>query len=72
MADDVDLTGERTEQEILRAQQAAHYAASKQEVEATGNCLYCGEPCEGRFCDADCRDGWEHERKMRLRAGVAV
>lgn len=31
--------------------------------EATGLCLYCGVPAEGRWCDRLCRDGWEFERR---------
>jgi hypothetical protein len=31
---------------------------------ATGRCLYCEEPVEKgrRWCDADCRDGWEKDQ----------
>lgn len=31
---------------------------------ATGECLYCGEPCPGRWCDTECRDEWELERRL--------
>lgn len=36
-------------------------------AEYTGECLYCGEdvPSPRRWCDADCRDGWEKERIRR-------
>jgi len=39
---------------------------------ATGECLYCGDPAGGgrRFCDADCRDGWQHEQQLRRMRGV--
>lgn len=35
------------------------------EVEETGYCLFCGEPLPKgkRWCDADCRDQWEKERR---------
>lgn len=43
----------------------ALHASRKPEpsVQATGECLFCGEPVdEGRrWCDAECRDYWEAE-----------
>ena len=31
--------------------------------EATGVCLHCGEEAMGRWCNAECRDSWEYERR---------
>ena len=33
-------------------------------AQATGRCLWCGEPvADGRrWCDAECRDEWERRR----------
>lgn len=41
-------------------------------IPAIGICHYCAEPLEGdlRFCDANCRDGFEHEQKLKRMAGV--
>ncbi len=35
------------------------------EATAVGKCLYCDEVVDGtkRWCDGDCRDGWERERR---------
>lgn len=47
--------------------------AQEHGVKATGACLYCGErlPDHMRFCDADCRDGFDHEQRLKRMAGVA-
>jgi hypothetical protein len=41
----------------------------KPEAEATGECLWCSEALElpKRWCDTDCRDLWEKDRKRRNR-----
>lgn len=65
MADELDRASEH--EEILR--QGALYLQSKRanklEAEPTGSCLYCGEALTDgkRWCDAECRDEWEAERK---------
>lgn len=35
------------------------------EAKPTGCCLYCKEVVDDgkRWCDGDCRDGWERERR---------
>ena len=64
MADEVDIADEVAET-ILQAQ--IERARKEQEaVTATGYCLSCGEPIADstrRWCDADCRDDWERERR---------
>lgn len=72
MADDVDVTGERSEVELARQIQMSSEKAQKLEVEATGHCLFCGEETEHRFCDAFCRDGWEKEKRLKQLAGRFV
>lgn len=39
----------------------------KPEAAATGYCLYCAETLDTgkRWCDGDCRDGWERERRRK-------
>lgn len=41
-------------------------SAEQQEAKATGRCLFCHEFVEDgrRWCDSDCRDDWEAERRM--------
>lgn len=50
--------------EVRRAQQ--------QGVKAIGMCLFCGAdlPPMLRFCDADCRDGYDHEQRLKRMQGV--
>lgn len=64
MADEIDLADELAETmlnaQIERARKQQH------NIQATGHCLYCDEPLvdpKHRWCDADCRDGWELENK---------
>jgi hypothetical protein len=70
--DDADRAEEKIEQamddalaEVRRSQERG--------VKAVGLCLYCGEtlPAPLRFCDAGCRDGYDHEQRIRRMAGVA-
>lgn len=68
MADPVDLAQEHIERE------APHIlAASKRPVgpAACGACHYCGEEVHGeaRFCDTECRDGYEKEQTALRRGG---
>jgi hypothetical protein len=41
----------------------------KPEAEATGECLWCCEELVApkRWCDADCRDAWEKDKRRRER-----
>lgn len=63
MADTVDRFNE--DQEFLLKVTKPNL---NKEVEATGFCLYCGEPLKKkgqRWCDAECRNLWEHEQTRR-------
>lgn len=69
--DDADRAEERIEQamedalaEVRRSQ--AHG------IKATGLCLFCGEPLPPvmRFCDVDCRDAYDYEKRIRRAQGV--
>ena len=61
--DDADLTAQREEfYELARAKQRRPAAP---EVEATGECAYCGEVAptpKHRWCDVDCREMWQHQQ----------
>ena len=74
MPDDIDRAQERdlqyqADMEIDRKYRAAQEARANA---ATGECLYCGDPLGGgrRFCDAECRDAWQHEQDLKLMRGV--
>lgn len=63
MADIVDSANDWVEHCAEIAQ--ADIRNRRPEAEATGFCLYCSEVVDGpkRWCDGDCRDGWERERR---------
>ncbi len=69
--DDVDRAEQRIE-EILEDALAEVRRAQEHGVKAIGACLYCGEtlPDPMRFCDADCRDAWDHEQRIKRMTGV--
>ena len=72
MSDDIDRAQERDLQWKADCEIERRYQAAKNNLPATGDCLYCGEPvAQGRrFCDAVCRDMWQHERDLKLMRGV--
>jgi hypothetical protein len=62
MADDIDRTQDRIElEEAIRRK----YTATQVTTTHTGFCANCGEPVEPklRWCNAECRDDWEHRTK---------
>lgn len=69
LTDQLDIASELEQKAANIAIDAAHEAAKKPEVEATGSCLFCGEdfPKDDtrRFCDANCRDDWQMYVKHR-------
>jgi len=62
-----DISDQATQREEQFLEAALKQARNVVTLKATGSCLYCEEPVgEGvRFCDAACRDGHEHEARMR-------
>lgn len=62
-ADDAEAT-----EELFRS----HALAARKEVgpPPCGGCHYCSEavPDGARFCDSECRDEWEREKKIRAQA----
>lgn len=61
-ADQSDLA---TQQEQLALQSALVTSRKPEGPAATMECLFCGAGLDGikRWCDADCRDGWEREQR---------
>lgn len=72
MPDDIDRAQERDQQYQADCEMERRYQAAKNQLAATGECLYCGEPVadDRRFCDAVCRDAWQHERDLKRMKGV--
>jgi len=69
MADDVDRANDL---EFFSVEMAVKKLRTSQETSLpTGRCYYCGDTVtEGRlFCDADCRDAYEFEQRMKARNG---
>lgn len=61
MSDPIDQANDHIEREtavLLKARKPSGPAA-------TGYCLFCDEPVGTgqRWCDAECRDGWEADHK---------
>lgn len=64
MADEVDSSNDNI---LLLTEAAIRKMAgnNKPEAVATGECLFCAEELgnERRWCDAECRDQWEKEKR---------
>lgn len=73
MPDDIDRAQERDLQYQADCEFERRYQAAKAGVAYTGTCHYCGDITGGgrRFCDAECRDGWQHEQQLKKMRGVA-
>lgn len=69
MSDEADFAGDRIDQERERAISAAR---QQKPAIATGLCFYCDEPVgpSVRFCDKNCADDFEYERRIRARQGA--
>ena len=69
MTDIYDQATFREEQERERSIAAARRVGKL--LEANGACHWCGEALRAgkRFCDADCRDDYERQEKMKARNG---
>lgn len=63
MSDVIDMANDRAERDLELALKSKRPAGP----DATGRCLWCNAPVPRgvRWCDADCRDDWEHEKLLR-------
>ena len=68
MTDDADRSDEKIEAAIQEGLKRVRKQAG---LFYTGECWYCGEdvPEPLRFCDAECRDDYDAERRLKLRQG---
>ncbi len=69
MSDEAD----RSDAKIAATISDAIAAASRfRPAEATGGCLFCATPLplHLRFCDADCRDDYDREQRIKAIGGV--
>jgi hypothetical protein len=59
--DEVDLA----EKEINALTRIDPKKATELEAQATGKCLWCGDPVEGnrRWCCVECRDEWQRAQQ---------
>lgn len=66
MADLADITQDRAEREADLLQANSKKPSGP---EANGSCHYCGEniPLPMRWCNADCRNGWQDEQALKSR-----
>jgi hypothetical protein len=80
-----DVSDMATNDEMLHLSLAIHAVTSapKQVLERTGVCHWCLDPLpdeslgnnlnpqvHGLFCNQDCRDDWEKEKRMNKIAGI--
>lgn len=73
MADQADIAGEHMEREhealMLRNR------ITQPTITSSSHCLHCGQKLQNvirkprRWCDADCRDDWDHARRAQVRVG---
>ena len=56
-------------EELIHQHNIAAVRRRKAELPAVGFCHYCSEPVPAgsRFCDADCRDEYETEQRLKSR-----
>lgn len=64
--DDIDRAQLRDAQYQDDCQRERVYQAAKSSRPYTGQCHYCGAITGGgrRFCDTECRDGYDHEQRL--------
>ena len=70
-----DLTDQASDLEELhreKAYMAVQAALRRDQTSPAGECRYCVQKIapEARFCDADCRDDFERETRMRRLSGT--
>jgi hypothetical protein len=67
MADDIDISFER--QAVMEMAHLANCKKPEPEKTGTGVCWNCGAQLFGimRWCNAECRDGWQAEQDFRSR-----
>jgi hypothetical protein len=64
-ADEIDQANEMVEFTVEQMRKVV--ARASPEAVATGACLSCEKGLEEgrRWCDADCRDDWSREKRLR-------
>jgi hypothetical protein len=72
MPDEIDRAQFRDQQYQDDCERERRYQAEKNALPYTGSCYFCDAilPEGHRFCDVDCRDGYEHEIKLKRMQGV--
>ena len=65
-----DLFDQATYREEIERELSIKVARMRgEELPAVGRCHWCDEivPEGHKFCDSDCRDGWQRDKKLRER-----
>ncbi|MPV86885.1 hypothetical protein [Ostreibacterium oceani] len=63
MTDIIDKANEAAEIQLAHAIETAKARPHPHLIK--GRCNYCGESVVDYFCDADCRDDYEREQKIK-------
>ncbi len=73
MPDDIDRAQDRAEEYTQDCLAEQHHQAEQAGPAATGACLFCGARllAARRWCNAACRDDWEHEQQLIRLRGAA-
>lgn len=66
----MDMFDKASEYEQKFRESSISLAIGKAQPKATGQCRYCEEPTKKAFCDAECRDAYEHLERMKRRNGM--
>jgi hypothetical protein len=67
----MDLSDRATAREEEILQDSLSAVARRPKMPFTGRCYNCDEVIErGSFCDADCRDDFEHRQRLKGRHGA--
>lgn len=71
MTDDIDRAQDRDAEYTADCVAQVSYKAAQHRLGYTGHCHFCGDITGGgrRFCDADCRDDYERERRLKKQIG---
>jgi len=65
-----DIFDDASETEQLHRELAIRVAREYKRVPHSGHCLSCNEiVARGRFCNAECREDWELEQKIKRITG---
>lgn len=65
-----DEADRAAEEEAASLAEALWRAGAPLRLQVRGICYNCDAPCEGLYCDVECRRDYEREQQVRKRQGV--